>query len=190
MTRIVDPGLRYMTAMAEIWGRMALRLANAQVLPYDLALYADRVDGFLTGLAEAPGGEALDLAPARAAVAVWKDAATDLGHRVQAALQDGPRDGSATAFDSLNTALIRVERQLLLPGDDGSEQAPGIPGRPWFLHALYAPRYTYAAMSLPGVTEALEHGDEELARHELARLTAAIQRAAEATRQAAAMLPS
>ena len=35
----------------------------------------------------------------------------------------------------------------------------GIPGRPWFKHLLYAPRYTYAAMTLPGITEAAEQGD-------------------------------
>ena len=35
MTHFGDPGFRYMTAMAEVWGRMALRLANAEILPYD-----------------------------------------------------------------------------------------------------------------------------------------------------------
>ena len=29
MTHFGDPGFRYMTAMADVWGRMALRLANA-----------------------------------------------------------------------------------------------------------------------------------------------------------------
>ena len=35
----------------------------------------------------------------------------------------------------------------------------GIPGRPWFKHTLYAARYTYAHLELPGLTEAAEAGD-------------------------------
>ena len=35
----------------------------------------------------------------------------------------------------------------------------GIPGRPWFKHSLYAARYTYAHLELPGLTEAAEAGD-------------------------------
>ena len=94
-------------------------------------------------------------------------------------------------MNKVNEVLIRVERQLLLlaRGADSSSIAEGIPGRPWFRHALYAPRYTYAAMSLPGVTEALEAGDLALAAKELQRLTDALERTVEMTREAAAALP-
>ncbi|MFZ3330906.1 MAG: transferrin receptor-like dimerization domain-containing protein, partial [Candidatus Acidiferrales bacterium] len=35
----------------------------------------------------------------------------------------------------------------------------GMPGRPWFKHSLYATRYTYAHLELPGLTEAAESGN-------------------------------
>ena len=35
----------------------------------------------------------------------------------------------------------------------------GIPGRPWFKHTLYAARFTYAHLELPGLTEAAEAND-------------------------------
>lgn len=35
MEHFGDPGYRYMTAMADVWGRMALRLANAEHYPHD-----------------------------------------------------------------------------------------------------------------------------------------------------------
>ncbi|MGB6854343.1 MAG: M28 family peptidase, partial [Thermoanaerobaculia bacterium] len=35
MEHFGDPGYRYMTAMVEVWCRLALRLANADILPYD-----------------------------------------------------------------------------------------------------------------------------------------------------------
>jgi hypothetical protein len=34
-----------------------------------------------------------------------------------------------------------------------------MPGRPWFKHSIYATRYTYAHLELPGLTEAAEAGN-------------------------------
>ena len=58
----------------------------------------------------------------------------------------------------------------------------GLPNRPWFRHAIYAPgEYTgYAAVVIPGVNEALDKGDAERARQQLAVLAAALERAAKA----------
>jgi N-acetylated-alpha-linked acidic dipeptidase len=222
-----DPGFRYMTAMAEVWGRMALRLANAEVLPYDFRLYAERVGGFLADLAAQPGVEDhLDLAPARAAQGAWAAAAGRLeaaaaarragGGSTMAAGPEmaeeagaaagqesaGPAAGGAgqpagqegagqpagqggagrpavSAKVALNQALLQVERRFLL--------ADGIPGRPWFKHALYAPRPTYAAMTLPGVQEAIDAGDWSRAQDQLHRLTERFGAVAAALDQAAAL---
>jgi N-acetylated-alpha-linked acidic dipeptidase len=58
----------------------------------------------------------------------------------------------------------------------------GLPHRPWYRHAIYAPgEYTgYAAVVIPGVNEALDKGDAERARRQLAILAAALERAAKA----------
>jgi N-acetylated-alpha-linked acidic dipeptidase len=58
----------------------------------------------------------------------------------------------------------------------------GLPGRPWFRHLIYAPRPSYEAVTLPGLHEALEKGDMDLAREQAARLGEAIDRAVEAAR--------
>ena len=64
-----------------------------------------------------------------------------------------PRDAAR-----LNQALLSAERALLVP--------EGLPHRPWFRHAIYAPgEYTgYAAVVIPGVNEALDKGDADRAR--------------------------
>jgi N-acetylated-alpha-linked acidic dipeptidase len=58
----------------------------------------------------------------------------------------------------------------------------GLPHRPWFRHAIYAPgEYTgYAAVVIPGVNEALDRGDADRARQQLAVLAAALERGAKA----------
>jgi N-acetylated-alpha-linked acidic dipeptidase len=55
----------------------------------------------------------------------------------------------------VNQQLMQVERNWCNPA--------GIPGRPWFKHSLYAARYTYAHLELPGLTEAAEAGDWKVA---------------------------
>lgn len=172
MTRFGDPGFRYMTAMAEVWGRMALRLANAEVLPFDWRTYAARVGDFLSALEKTPGvHDRLDLAPARAAVQAWAEAALALERRAEAALADRSPEGAAERR-AVNAVLAGAERRLLL--------ADGIPGRPWFKHALYAPKFTYAAMVFPGVQEAIDEGDWDRARAELTRLTERLEAVARA----------
>jgi N-acetylated-alpha-linked acidic dipeptidase len=177
MTHFGDPGFRYMTAMAEVWGRLALRLANADVYPFDFELYADRVDGFLTALDGQPGVAGnLDLTAARDAVAAWRRDGAQLNEGIASELARGEGE----RLRAVNDLLLQAEKAFLL--DDG------IPDRPWFKHALYAPRYTYAAMSLPGVQEAVDEKDWERARSQLALLTASIQRVSEILSQAAAGL--
>jgi N-acetylated-alpha-linked acidic dipeptidase len=171
MTHFGDPGFRYMTTMADLWGRMALRLANAEVLPFDFSRYADLVGRLLDELGQVPGvSDHLDLSAARAAQSKWKAAAGDLDITIRRSLERA----DTASRDRLNRMLRAVEQVWLLPG--------GIPGRPWFRHALYAPQYTYAAMELPGVREAVDRGDWATAERELGRLTERISAVAEAVR--------
>jgi N-acetylated-alpha-linked acidic dipeptidase len=89
-----------------------------------------------------------------------------VGAKVLAKQKTAPRDSAR-----LNQVLLDAERALLLP--------QGLPHRPWYRHAIYAPgEYTgYAAVVIPGVNEALDKGDSDRAREQLASLTAALGRA-------------
>jgi N-acetylated-alpha-linked acidic dipeptidase len=77
---------------------------------------------------------------------------------------------------AVNEAMRVVEQAFL---NDG-----GIPGRPWFKHVLYAPKFTYAAMTLPGVQEAVDAGDWARARAQLDVVAVRLEAVAAATRRA------
>ncbi len=180
MEHFGDPGFRYMTAMSEVWGRMALRLANAEHYPHDFVLYADRVGGFIDALAAQPAASGrLDLAEVRAAQAGWLTSAQTLERVLAATLAASPSATRTQQLAAMSEAMRSVEQTLLL--------AEGIPGRPWFRHVLYAPRYTYAAMTLPGVQEAVEAGDWQRAQAQLAAVAARLRDAATATARAATL---
>ena len=92
-----------------------------------------------------------------------------LDESVQTALISGTPD--PLIADQINRGMMTVERNWLIPG--------GIPGRPWYKHALYACRQTYAHLELPGLTEAVEDGDVPLAQRQAAILEVALRNNAE-----------
>src|SRR5689334_14530771 len=178
MTQIGDPGFKYMTAMSEVWGRMVMRLANADVYPYDFPLYADRVRGFIDSLVAQPSvASQLDVSAARAATAHWASAAAALDSALAISLAAPSSPARSARLRAANEAMRGVEQHFL--------NDSGIPGRPWFKHVLYAPKYTYAAMALPGVQEAVDQGDWARAREQIAVLAAKLEAVAASTRAAA-----
>jgi N-acetylated-alpha-linked acidic dipeptidase len=50
MNHFGDPGYRYHTLMSQLWGVTALRLANADILPFDFATYAANIRQFVNEL--------------------------------------------------------------------------------------------------------------------------------------------
>ena len=51
MNHFGDPGYRYHTLMSQLWGVTALRLANADLLPFNFATYASNIRQFVNELA-------------------------------------------------------------------------------------------------------------------------------------------
>jgi N-acetylated-alpha-linked acidic dipeptidase len=174
---IGDPGFRYHTALVQFWGLAALRLAEADVVPLDYEPYARRVGEFAADVEGRwigrPSEGADILSDVRMAASEMRGAASRFNARRDAAL----RESNGSAFEKLNRQLLSVERALLDPD--------GIPGRPWYRHLIYAPKFTYAPEVLPGVAEAVDAGDSARARAQAARLAAALRRAAAALGQVA-----
>jgi N-acetylated-alpha-linked acidic dipeptidase len=170
MRHFGDPKFVYHAAMGRLVGLAALRMAEADVLPFDYAAYADAIEEaekqleVLANEQHAP----LDLRGVRAAAGGMKDAAAKARRAAETAATNGCAQNSCAR---LNRALVETEQALLAP--------EGLSGRPWYRHTIYAPgTYTgYAAVVLPGVREALEKKDWEEARKEMRALEVALGRA-------------
>jgi N-acetylated-alpha-linked acidic dipeptidase len=150
MNHFGDPGYRYHALMAQLWGVMALRLANADILPFDFASYGANIRRFISGLDSATHlSTKIDLVPLQDRVAAFEAAGRELNESVSRAISHGHLNAAET--DRINEELMQVERNWCNPA--------GIPGRPWWKHSLYGARYTYAHLELPGLTEASEASD-------------------------------
>ena len=165
--RFGDPGFRYHVALTQVWGLLTLRLAGADVLPLDYHAYAARLREFVEET-RSRWPEPDDFAGVTAATDALDAATSRLDAARRAVLETGDR----TAQIDLDRHLMRAERALLDPD--------GLPGRPWYRHTIFAPRYSYAPEVLPAVAEAIETGDPGRVRIALDRLTQAIQRATRA----------
>jgi len=177
-TRFGDPNFDYGIAQAKTTGRLVLRLANADVLPFELKTFADTVSRYLdelTKLSETTRHEieernrlvrenayenAAD--PTRPFVAPKAEPAAPYLNFAPLQNAVAHLKHSATAFDraaasatadrqpAFDRALMHIEQSLLLPN--------GLPRRPWFRHQIYAPGfYTgYGVKTVPGVRAAIE----------------------------------
>jgi len=166
--RVGDPGYYYHAAMGRYWAVAALRLSECDYVPLDYAAYAREVQTYLDETERVARERKLevDFKTARVAAEQWQENA----HMILEAARRASSSGDSAQAERAHNALMRVERALL---DD-----EGLAGRTWFKQLIYAPRPTYKAMVLPGLTEAIEAGDLQRARMEVKRLTQALNRAA------------
>jgi len=161
MNRFGDPGFRYHATMARLWGVLALRFADADVLPLDYSLYPREIAVYVRELQKSAPPlcrPALELLLAKCQR--WQAAASKFGSQ------------PATL---VNERLMEEERALL--------NESGIPGRPWFRHLIYAPLPSYEAETLPGLREALAENDLARFQAQAQELSAAIERATAALEQ-------
>ncbi len=164
-TKFADPTFVYEQQMARVYGIIAMRIASADVLPLNYEEYGKEISEYVKAAdanAKATFGEQ---APS------FADAANAAARLQKAGAEALRRQGLLGDASGLNLVLRNAERGLL---------TDGLPGRPWYKHAIYAPGENtgYAAVVIPGVNEAIERKDLATLQQQLQVLTAAINRAA------------
>lgn len=173
--RYGDPGYRYGVAQADMVGRMVMRMANAEVLPFDFVDTAKAIAGYVDDLVEMDTEGRLrdELRAIGSANARMRLAGGEANAAFRRVLEGGA-DWVATNEGTLaevNQLIMRTERELL--------DERGLWRRPWYRNLIYAPGYYegYAAKTLPGVREAIEDGAWDVARMQAGMLVEALDRA-------------
>jgi N-acetylated-alpha-linked acidic dipeptidase len=196
--RFKDSSFVYGVALAQTAGRAALRIANAEVLPFDftsLSKVIGQYEGEVKQLAEqlrekyatenlliaqnsyklaADPKEKFIVQAAKPEVPSFNFTAFDeaLKGLQQSALKVSALSSKALSdvklAQKVNQAVYQAEKSLLV------EQ--GLPKRPWYRHSIYAPGfYTgYGVKTLPGVREAIEQNNWEEAKQQIEVLTQTI----------------
>lgn len=150
-TKFSDGDFTHTRALAQAAGTATLRLADADILPFEFTNLADTIDNYVEDVARlaiaSKPGTAIDLQPLRVAASNLRRNADAYDRALRTAALGGKK---LEDVKTLNRLLYQSERKLL--------SEAGLPRRDWFKHQIYAPGfYTgYGVKTLPGVREALE----------------------------------
>ena len=147
--------------------RFLSRLANADLLPLDAALYGPETLRHLGELRKRAQerGVAVDPGALEESARRYGERAETVRDRLLDALAAGRLDDEKLA--EANRVLLHLERHWL--------HHPGLPDRPWFRSLYGAPDANagYSAWMLPGIRHAIEAGDAGAAK-EWARVVAEV----------------
>lgn len=195
--RFKDPEFQYGVALANTAGRVVLRLANADILPFEFTHWRTTVDGYVGELLELTKEMRKDVEQHNKLVArnAYELAADPSKTFVKPSKKDlvpyidfSPLQNAVSKLDiSISELEEKDESQLskqgkeqlnalLMKSESLLTDAGGLPRRDWFKHQIYAPGfYTgYGVKTLPGVREALEQKDWAEAQEQISKLAAVL----------------
>jgi N-acetylated-alpha-linked acidic dipeptidase len=197
-THFQDTEFIYERALAQTAGTMMMRMADADILPYQFTDQADTIHTYTTEVKKLADTMRTQI----------KDRNADLADGVYKAAAD-PRKTSVPppvdvvppyfnfapldqASDDLTAAAADYEKAFTAHADSadpkvnslliGTEHAltdpAGLPNRPWFENMIYAPGFFtgYGVKTLPAVREAIEQKQWSAVDTQIARTAAAIER--------------
>jgi N-acetylated-alpha-linked acidic dipeptidase len=203
-THFADTSFVYGRALAQTVGTAVIRLADAQLIPYDYTDLAETVQGYVKELHELTQAESDSIDEQTRELRdgvitettdphhtfIPPDSTAPAPHLDFAPMENGADalTRSAAAYDRAVTALatgdstaynrpaIAAADAVLLRSERVLLSPEGLPNRPWYEHLLYAPGYYtgYGVKTVPGVREAIEQRQWTLAESEIVRVGAVL----------------
>ena len=199
--RFKDPGFAYGVALSQVVGRSVLRLADADILPFDfrslqktISKYLEEVSHLSDQLREV---NAVDnqLVKAKSYQLATDPKIVFIALTEKESVPVLDFSNLKTSLDSLQKSanqLYELQKKFNVIPDKKIDKLnvmlfqaekqllipAGLPRRSWYKHAIYAPGfYTgYGVKTLPGIREAIEEGHWQEAREQIEIATKAVNR--------------
>ena len=176
--KYIDPGFKYSVLAAQVTGVALLRLADAELLPFDDEAYGKQIVEYVDEIekqatkASAAGAKKIDFDGLRDAADAFAKAGAKLRQKGDDLLGTSQAQARLDTIRDIDRRLMMAERDLIEPA--------GLPDRPWYRHVIYAPGlYTgYGVKTIPGVREAVDAGNYDRAADQAKIVIRALRRAA------------
>ncbi|HEV2287439.1 MAG TPA: transferrin receptor-like dimerization domain-containing protein [Candidatus Acidoferrales bacterium] len=211
-----DPGFKYERTLAQTVGTAVMRMADADLLPFNFTSLADTVKLYVTQLKELDRStrEQMEETNRELQEGVYRNVNDPLHPTIAPKLQILP-PGQALDFSALDNAVEQLTRAaqhydlavavrgntvnanvleqvnaLLIQSERKLLLDSGLPNRPWYKHQLYAPGfYTgYVAKTMPAVREAIEQKQWLEAQQNIVKVAGVLQTEAQLVQRAAALM--
>jgi N-acetylated-alpha-linked acidic dipeptidase len=203
-TKFLDTDFAYGRALAQTVGSLVVRLADADVLPFQFTNLADTVQTYVAELQGLLASQQADIREINRQIeeGVFSSLADPRRpfrgpgiESVPPSINFAPLENAAGALTQaaeryrkslegsrsrLTPDATRTINKSLIQSERQLTDAAGLPRRPWYRHLLYAPGfYTgYAVKTMPGVREAIEEKNYAEAEREIVRVAEALTRQA------------
>jgi N-acetylated-alpha-linked acidic dipeptidase len=217
-THFSDTEFVYERALAQTGGTAVLRLADADLLPFEFGDFADTVQTYLKelktlsqkmqddmkernreleeGVFKATNDPRRPLLPPPAEAVpphlnfAPMENATEALTRSAADYRKALEQANSNGGAAMASASLAEVNKMLIESERKLTNSEGLPNRPWFKHQLYAPGfYTgYAAKTVPAVREAIEQKQWKQADDAIVVVARVLQGEAELISSAAAKL--
>jgi N-acetylated-alpha-linked acidic dipeptidase len=199
-TRFGDPGFKYGIALSKTAGRMMMRLANADVLPFDFNSFYKTINDYATEVKTLVDNQRAETETENKMVKdnlfnLAKDPTktyhTPAAKEVVPYLNFSALENSLVQLKTLaedyqkaynNGTQLPVEKQnqlnqVLFNAERSLISEGGLPRRPWYKHEIYAPGfYTgYGVKTLPAIREAIEQKNWAEAQEGIGTVSKTIQ---------------
>ncbi|KAH0928547.1 hypothetical protein HID58_014274 [Brassica napus] len=177
MIRNADPLFHRHVAMAGIWGLLGIILADEPVLPFDYIAYAEQLQAHRDAVSKLLEGK-VSVDPLSAAIQEFSLVAKEV--------TDEAKKLKEQAYSKKDVAVAAKRRELndrMMLAERGFLDSEGIKGKEWFKHLVYGPAAEPESKlgCFPGIADAIEtNSSEGIIKHEIWRVTRAIQRASKA----------
>lgn len=172
-THFSDTNFIYCKTLSTITAMALMRIADAPLLPLQFTQLTGALEHYTDEIAKLEAnGKPLNIASLRTAIGHLQRSAREYETAYTRALPRLDRKPERTeerALEQVNERLLQFERHMLLEA--------GLPRRPWFKHAIYAPGSLtgYGVKTLPGIREAMEAGHTEEAEEQTVLAVQVIQ---------------
>lgn len=196
--RFKDPEFAYGVALANTAGRITLRLANADVLPFEFKQWHSTVSGYLNEIMESittmrksveKHNMMVDKNMFELAADPTKPFLKPEKKQTVPFLDFAPLQNELAALEStikiiskIDVSKLSIERRnslnkRLMLAEHVLTSEEGLPRRSWYKHQIYAPGfYTgYGVKTLPGVREAVEEKNWKEAQEQVAKLAGTLK---------------
>lgn len=212
-TRFKDPGFQYGVALAKTAGRVTMRLASADALPFDFNSFYRTLTGYAAEVKTLLDNERTETdvenkiikeglyGLAKDPKKTWITPATkepvpylnfsDLDNSIMQLKTSAEEFQKAYAnATSLPVEKLNALNQLLYKAERSLIDDDGLPRRPWYKHEIYAPGYYtgYGVKTLPGIREAIEQRNWKEAQQNISIVSKIIQAYNEQVQQATSIL--
>ncbi|MBZ5627916.1 MAG: M28 family peptidase [Acidobacteriia bacterium] len=219
-THFSDGDFVYARALAQTGGTAMMRLADAELLPFNFGAFATAIKTYVDELQKLASDERNKIVERNREIDEGMFTATSDPRKPYvppskesvppflsfAPLQNG-LDALQRSADRYDAALQKAQQnggaalaKSSLAGVNAkimqSERAmtlpDGLPNRPWFQHQIYAPGYYtgYGVKTIPGVREAIEQKQWKQAEEQMVHAAQVLQSEAKVIEEAAAALES